>query len=1250
MYLIQAASSAWRCVNTAIVRGITATVCVVAMLCATPSFAQEFRSVLTGQVTDPSGAVIRGATVTAVENSTGISYTNKTGDRGTYYIPYVLPGTYRVTTEANGFKTFVQDNVLLKASDSFTQNFKLEIGAATEKVEVTAAPPELETASANGNTVIDSRQLENVPLNGAQVYMLIGTTPGSQFTQTQFGSGGYSGTRGWDVTNSYTMGGGIVGSNQFTLNGTNMTQQTGYGNMSNGAWNVSPNIDAIQEVNVMTTNYSAQYGRTSGGTMAIVTKSGSNKFHGSADEAYEGAIMNANNYENNLVGTSRGGWVQNQFHITVGGPIKHKRLFFFGGFEGYRESLAGTVFEHVPPAYLRPGYNGNSGVDFSLVGQLDPTEFPTGLPIYQPGTSYCTTGGPVTSCGDNYVAQAQFPGNAIPGSQINPIGAALLSYVPLPNIPSAANLAAGNNYFAKTPDLYDYNQPMVRVDYSLNDSTKMYSFFEWQKGTEYRNQNGFPGVAQHGNINWVRENWVATQDFTHVFSSTLLGDFKLSFSRYYTNTPDGDLAAAVDPSTIGLTMPLPATTTAKNLPEISVATGWGDGIIGGGTVFGNEPGAEVTNNLGFDTDFTKTWGSHNLHIGGDVYEFQFGNPGDIGSANGNFSFNTTFTQFDPHNGNCYMAQDLSSCNGNTPNGSGLASLLLGYPTGGGIDWNGTIFEGQPVFAVYAQDDWRVNHRLTLNLGIRYDVQRGLRERYDHLNRGLCLTCVNPITNDPTYGENIANGANQAAWTAAGITPPSTVYGGILFAGDQGQSRNAYDTDWTNIGPRIGFAFAADPKTVFRGGFGLMYAFGLEGGSSIGQYQNTPFVSTLDNNNNPTNYFQGGNPFPNGLLKPEGNTNGLLTDVGQCCIQVDFPGRKIPREKIFSFGFQHEFPGATVLDARYAANYTSKLRTFLWINGVQSLAMQQKAQAEPAFWSQQVPNPYYNVPSMVAGGCGQSSTVEALNLMEPLSQFCSAGGASLVGEYNSPLGHNWYNGLEVKLTRRLQGNLTNGLTFQLAYTWSKAMNGDGYLNGWPYQDPEQIHQLAGTDRTHVLGLTTVWDLPVGKGGALVGNPNPVLSTIISHWRLSSVLSAQSGTPVGVNTSWWYSCNHSYRPDNGTSVREGHWFYANKACYQGIPTWGLGNLTGTTNNVRNPTITNIDLSLQKSFAFWEQRTNFTFRLDAFNALNTVLFGGPDTNPGDPAASYTAGSGWSGFGAVGPQQQNFPRILQVSGKITF
>ncbi len=589
-----------------------------------------------------------------------------------------------------------------------------------------------------------------------------------------------------------------------------------------------------------------------------------------------------------------------------------------------------------------------------------------------------------------------------------------------------------------------------------------------------------------------------------------------------------------------------------------------------------------------------------------------------------------------------------------PNGSSLASFYLGQPSGGNVDWINSIMEGYPVYAGYAQDNWRVTSKMSLNLGIRYDVQRGLRERHNHLNRGLCLTCVNPITNNATYQTNVASSSNQAAWSAAGINTSSLsqVLGGVQFAGDPGQSRDAYDTDWSNVGPRFGFAYQIDSKTVIRGGYGVMYSYGLEGGSSVGETQSTSYTASTDGGNTPTNNFKSGSPFASGLLSPTGNSLGLTTDLGNGGVQVDFPGRKIPIEQIMSLGFQRAFPGSLVLDVRFAGNYTKRLRTFLWIDGTATLAQQNQAIANPSFYDQQVPNPYYGVAGMSGPGqCGTGTTVKAVSLMEPLSQYCSPGGVGLVGEYNAPIGGNFYNGLEVKLDKRVSGGAGKGLSFQLAYTYSKTSNEDGYRNGWPYQDPSQIHQLADNDRTHVLTLTPVYDLPFGKGRTFLTNSGRLVNSLVGNWTASAVFSAESGTPVQLNTGWLYTCNHSYKPAGGSTL--GHWFSTAgndpTQCWTGLSPYELQPINSTTAQVRNPTMPNLDASIQKSTAI-TGRLNFDLRLDAFNATNSVLFGGPDTNPGDGPAVYNQGSGWSGFGTVGASQKNFPRILQVSGKISF
>ena len=1214
--------------------------------------AQEFRATLTGQVSDSSGALIPGATVTATNVDSGTVYKGKTTGQGVYYINYVLPGDYTVVAEAKGFKTAKQDGVRLLTAQTFNQNFGLDLGAQSETVEVTAAPPQLETSTGSGGTVLAARELENVPLNGGQAYGLIGTTPGSQVT-SQAGPGGNSGTRGWDVSSSYSLGGGVSGTNQFTLNGANITSQFSYDNHSAGEWTVSPNIDSVQEVNVMTQTYDARFGRTSGGTINVDTKSGGDKYHGTAHYAYEdGGLFGANTNQNIINNISKQQQVQNQFWITAGGPIIKRKLFVFFGFEGYRQSISNGVLLNVAPAYLRPGFNGNAGVDFSLIQKYDSAEFPNGLPIFQPGTAVCTAGGPVTACNGNKVAQSEFPNDMIPGSMVNGTALALLPYIPLPNIAGNENLAKGYNYHASTPDLYNYNQSQIRTDYNLGERTKLYSYFLYWKGSEYRSNNGLNGPAVNGNINWGHQNWVATQDVTHVFSSTLTGDFKVAFDRFYESSPNSDTSKQPTAASIGLAMPLPGSTTKSVVPEFQVGDDWGTGLVSGRSFFGNNVNNDVTNNFALNVDFTKTHGRHTMEIGGEIDEFQFGGyPDGGGNPNGAFQFNSGVTQFDPHNEHCY--QDTSGqCNKtNDDNGSALASFYLGFPAGGSVDSIGSIMEGYPVYAAYFQDNWRVTQKLTLNLGIRYDVQRGLRERHNNLNRGLCLTCVNPLTSDPKYQAAVTNGANDAAWAAAGINVAglSQVLGGLQFAGVDGQSRDAYDTDWSNVGPRFGIAYQLDSKTVIRGGYGVMYSYGLEGGSSIGDAQPTHYTTSTDGGNTPSNYFQTGNPYPGGLLKPTGNSLGLLTDVGNGTIQADFPNRKIPIEQVMSLGFQRELPGAQVLDVSYASNLTNRLRVNLWRNGTATRAQEDKAIADTSYYEQQVPNPYFGVAGMSGPGqCGTVSTVQAIVLLLPGSQYCTANGngPGLIGQYNAPLGGNFYHALLVKLTKRVTGGAGRGLSYQIAYTWSKNMDADGYRNGWPYQDAERYHQLNGSDRTHVLAVTGVYDLPFGHGRMFLSHSNGLVDRTLGGWTLSGIFTAQSGTPVGINTGYYFSCK-SYAAPKGSTL--GHWINTDRSCYTSVPSYGYGVLVGDTNQVRNPTEPNLDLSLQKTTHIFGGFA-FDLRLDAFNATNSRLLGGPDTNPGDGDASYTPHGGWTGFGTVGPNQANFPRILQVSGKLSF
>ena len=748
---------------------------------------QEFRGTLTGEVRDPSGATVAQAQVRATNQATQQAYEATTTDKGVYFIPYMLPSTYTVTVTAPGFKTQVQDNLVVQAGKSSGLNLTLELGTATQTVEVTGAPPLIETANGSGGTVLTERELENVPLNGRQIYTLLGTTPGSQFLQNQFGAQGYSGTRAWDTSNNYTLGGGVQGYQQFTLDGTNVTLQA---HGSQGTWQIAPNVDALQEVNVMTTTYDARYGRTGGGTVNMVTKSGTNGYHGDAYDYLENGALNANNFENNLNGVPRQNVHQNQFGGTFGGPVKKDRIFFFGAFEGYIENIPFTTVTSVPPAYLRPSSANGGAVNFTQ----------SGYTVYDPTTTVCNSpGGTIGNCPGNNYSRTAFPNDTIPANRINPIGAAVLNLYPLPN---AGGSGLQNNFTANVPDKYRYWQPMARVDYDLNEKTRMYSSFAYQHGTEFRNSSGFPSPAENGNINNLRQDLVASQDVTRIFSPTLLADFKGSFTRYIQVAPNGDLSSKMTPESIGLNMPKVPTTTLDLLPQFSTSQIYPQ-------VVGNNVGTDVYNTLTFDNDWTKTLNKHTVHFGGEVAFFQYGNPNSVGSPNGAFSFGTQNTQYNP-----LQRNTLSGINDGFP----IADMLLGYPSSGNVDYNQTTIQGFPFWAAYLQDDWKVTKNLTVNIGLRFDLQAGLRERYNRLNRGMCFTCVNPITNEPAYQANLVK--DGPALLSAGIDPASlaTVHGGLTFPGVNGNSKDAYDTDWSNIQPRFGFAYAAGPKTVIRGGY------------------------------------------------------------------------------------------------------------------------------------------------------------------------------------------------------------------------------------------------------------------------------------------------------------------------------------------------------------------------------------------------------------------------------------------------
>lgn len=601
--------------------------------------AQEYRGTLSGTVTDSTGAIVPGANVEA--KSTQQTYTVKSDASGRFVIPFAQPNTYTLTVTAQGFASNVHQNVLLQVSGTVDIPVKLGIASTSNAVTVSTDQFLLSTTDASAGTVIDPEKVQNLPLNGRQVYQLIQLTPGANFTQTQFGAGGFSGNRGWDVNNAYSISGQPGTTNQFMLNGAPISIQ---GGGPSGTWTISPSVDAVQEFKVMTVTFDAQYGRVGGGAINTVLKSGTDKFHGTAYEFFRNSAFEANTFQLNQTDAAKPFHNQHQFGGTVGGPFQKNKGFFFFSYEGWREVLPAPVVTSVPTADMLPGPDGS----VNLTNYLNAIGKTNG--IYDPNTTVCTD----ATC--SKYTRTQFANNIIPADRISPIGVNVLKLFPAPNRSGYVD-----NYVFNGKDRYSYNMPIGRADYNLTDRTKLYGIVAFWSGQEYRNSNGFTGPSIQGNINNQRSDWTGVLDLTHTFSSNLVGDVRVSYNRYSNPSPNGTVAAGLSTLTagnLGLTMPAIPTSSADLSPEFNFA----DNIS---SVVGNQVGKTMFETYDIGPSITQNIGRHSLHYGGE-FSLYHDVPGGIGQPNGTFDFGTNFTQRDYTTGN--------------NDGSAIAEALLGIPT------------------------------------------------------------------------------------------------------------------------------------------------------------------------------------------------------------------------------------------------------------------------------------------------------------------------------------------------------------------------------------------------------------------------------------------------------------------------------------------------------------------------------------------------------------------------------------------
>ena len=1139
---------------------VAAALLLSALALVMPGAAQENRATLVGSVNDPQGGAIPNATIKATNIETNSATTTTSNEAGLYSLPFLPVGRYRINVTATGMKTTVRDNIELRVGDRTQLDFQMEVGAVSETVTVTADTPLLESATASRGQVIDEEKVRDLPLLGRNPFLLAALASGVQITSSQgsisfrpFDNGGMD---------AISINGGRQRSNEFLIDGQ---PNTGTENGGIGALSFVPSPDAVQEFKVQSNTYDAQFGRTGGGTINVSLKGGTNQLHGALYHYFRNDVLNANSFLNNSTGAKRTAFRWNQPGVVVDGPIYIPKIyngrdksFFMFNWEKIISSVPSPVVRTVPTLDQRNG-------DFSKTLQSNGQP----ITIYDPLT---------TACAGSSCTRTAFTNNVIPANRIDPVAKKLLDYFPLPN--QAGNTQGFFNFFnspnARTDE---YDQFTTRLDHNLSDKHKLSGRWLRNNRHEARGLAGYKKEASPFFLHY-RRNMGGGMDLTSALSPTLVSNFKINFIRHeFAINQYGD---NFDITQLGFPSTLKNQLERQFFPGITMT----DYDSMGGLGFGNGSTFTASDASSFSETLNKTVGNHGLKFGGEV-RFLRDNYLQPTSSFGTFNFNRGFTQRNP------LAADAAS-------GNAFASLLLGYPASASVPINATFAFQHLYYGVFFQDDWRVNRKLTLNLGLRWDYESPTTERYNQLNAGFDKTAASSLQ-----------------------VPGLPLKGGLLFVNEG--DRLPYKRDMNNFGPRVGVAYQLDEKTVLRGGYGLSYLPAFDPGTRLGFSVSTDYVASADGNLTPANTLS--NPYPNGLIRPSGSALGLGTLIGQSFTFYD-TDVKIPKNHQFSFGAQREIPWKMVLDVSYIGSRTFNLITSQSINEVSAADLAQGA----AFLNAQVPNPMVGlIPSNAALN---GTNILRSQLLRPFPQFTG------LTQDRMTIGRAWYHSMQARVEKRL----SNGLHFLFSYTFSKSMEAVGYLNP---QDP--IGQLAsvvtGDHAPHRAMISGGYDLPLFK------NSGALLRGLAGGWKLNAIGTFQSGLPVATpggvfllsdprlpegkqtRARWFNTCTLST-----TGVRQNCADASETPAFQIQPAFTLRSHSTRFSNIRTSRPPTFDVSLFKTFRFKENLA-LQVRAEAFNFANTPWFGAPNTTATSPA-----------FGVTTLSQINDQRNVQLALKLIF
>jgi hypothetical protein len=1122
---------------------------------------------ITGTISDPTGAVIPGASVTATNVATGVKTTRQTTATGVYLLTPLPAGEYSVSASATGFQPVIQQQVIVDSVGSVGLNLTLQVGATNEAVTVTAAPPQLNTVDARLGQTMRNEMYTALPLS-------MGGAPRNPQAFAFLLPGVQEGGR-WGYVN-----GGQSFSKDVYIEGLPITDAVQQG--EGRALTLGVSVEAVEQFQVETSGQSVEFNGQ--GSENYTIKSGTNDFHGSAYDYFRNTKLDARGF----FAPVRQAENQNEFGFTIGGPIRRNNLFFFGSYDGYR-FRRGTPFRFltIPTARMRAG-------DF--------VELPVG--VFDPRTTACATP-PCT--------RQVFPGNVIPASRISPISRFFQDPLPQPTHSGIAQNYLGNNAGVG----FNNDNTNIKVDYNASDAHRFSVLFSRGRRSQSNEIRGDPPplplpytetriVDEVPTVGQVKHNWVVTP--------SLLNQMTFGASRLYvpiTNpTIGGNWAERA-----GI-RGLPPGDATQSFPETSFA---GPNSPQNWRGTNARPFLDALNNFTFQESLQWIKMNHSFKFGFQHQRLQ-----------DNFRDRWDGTLFIARFSNTETAGFSPAGTLQTGLGNSYASYLLGALDSAAVTEDFVVTSGARFrnYAFWAGDDYRVTQRLTLNLGLRWDFMLPYVEAVDR------MSWMNPDLANPAAGGR--PGALQFA--GSGDSP--------LYCNCRTNIKNQY----TNFGPRAGFAYRVRNNTVVRAGYGIMYsrhgAVGGRGGARDGTgklgYTAAPGFNTLDAGITPAFYWDNGvpsyerPPFISAILNT-GFTNERPSG-GSVTFGNPEEGARPPRYQNWNFSIQQALGAANTLTIGYSGSNGKLLRgggRGIWSSQMhpQYLALGNllRAQATPAnIAAAQAIVPGVALPfANFRGAIGQ--------MLLPFPQYAGVG-----APYNNVASSN-YNSLQVTLARRM----TAGLTLNLNYTFSKTLT--DAQGGRTEYFWAQEKTLGEANQKHVFNGVFVYELPFRYAA------NRGVNALVSGWRLSGITRVRSGLPYGTiaancNVPFAGACHADFNPAFTGSVRiNGDWGsgdllgarprFLEPTAFRNPDAFTYGNTPRTgAFGLTNPAFWNQDISVMRQFAITE-RVKLNFQADAFNMFNTVIFNGP--------ASLNINN--ANFGRV-TGQANDPRIVQLSLKLQF